>query len=191
VIHKPGVHGDLIATEGNTGHTLGSSGDDYLCGTPADAIYGERDGLETGGAVAIDGHGRGSYGQTGAKACDAGDVHSLLGFGHGASEDYIFDLGLIELREPLQSTADGEGRKVIGAGGAEGSSRSLAYRCADCGGDDDFVHCFDLKELKPLCFIFFDTLDAGPSRDHAIRFYYCMRQPQILRLATLAQDDVF
>ena len=35
-------------------------------------------------------------GQAGAEAGDAGHVHALLGFGHGAAEDDVVDFGAVE-----------------------------------------------------------------------------------------------
>jgi hypothetical protein len=32
-----------------------------------------------------------STGRPARKRCDASDVHALLGFGHGAAQDHVFD----------------------------------------------------------------------------------------------------
>ena len=138
VVDEPGVDGDLVAAEGDVGHALGAAGDDDVGAAAADAVCGERDGLQAGGAVAVDGHGGDGDGQAGAEAGDAGDVHSLLGFGHGAAEDDVFDLGLVELRDAGEGSVDGEGGEIVGACGAKGAARGFADGGADGGGDDDF-----------------------------------------------------
>ncbi len=58
----------------------------------ADAVGGQRDGLQAGGAEAVDGHSGNGYRQSGAKGRDFSDVHALLGLGHGAAQDNVFDL---------------------------------------------------------------------------------------------------
>ena len=138
VVDEPGVDRDLVAAEGDVGHALGAAGEDDVGAAAADAVGGERDGLQAGGAVAVDGHGGGGDGQAGAEAGDAGDVHSLLGLGHGAAEDDVFDLGAVELRDAGEGSGDGDGGEVVGARGAEGSAWGFADGGADCGGDDDF-----------------------------------------------------
>ncbi len=140
VFDEPGVDGDLVAAEGDVGHGLGAAGEDDVGAAAADAVGRERDGLQAGGAVAVDGHGGGGDGQAGAEAGYAGDVHSLLGLGHGAAEDYVFYLGAVELGDAGEGSVDGGGGEVVGARGAEGSARGFADGGADGGGDDCFVH---------------------------------------------------
>ncbi len=80
-------------------------------------------------------------GRSGAEGGDFGDVHSLLGLGHGAAEDDVVDLGFVELRDACERTVDGDGGEVVGARVAEGSAGGLAYGSSDGGGDDGFIHC--------------------------------------------------
>ena len=56
VFDQPGVDRDLVAAEGHVRHALGAAGDDDVGAAAADAIGGERDGLQAGGAVAVDRH---------------------------------------------------------------------------------------------------------------------------------------
>ena len=57
----------------------------------ADAVIGDGDGLEAGGAEAVDG-GAGNFDRkAGAEGSHARDVPALLAFGLGAAEDYVFD----------------------------------------------------------------------------------------------------
>ncbi len=140
VVDEPGVDGDFVAAEGHVRHALGAAGDDDVRSAATDALCGERDGLQAGGAVAVDGHAGDGNRQTGAEAGDAGDVHSLLGFGHGAAEDDVFDLGAVELRDALKGAVDGEGGEIVRARGAKRAARGLAYGGADGGCDDDFFH---------------------------------------------------
>ena len=78
-----------------------------------DAIGGKRDGLQPRGAESVDGHRRRFDGQPGAKARDARDVQPLLGFGHRAAEDDVFDVGRRHAWRAIQRFAhDGRGELV-------------------------------------------------------------------------------
>ena len=85
-----------------------------------------RDGLQAGGAEAVDSHGRDLDGQTGAQRGDARDVHALLGFGHGAAEDDVVDLFGVEARHAVDGGADGDGGQIIRARRAQGALAGLA-----------------------------------------------------------------
>src|SRR5208283_4703421 len=102
-----------------------------------DALGGESDGLQAGGAEAVDGHGGAGDGQAGAEAGDARDVHALLGLGRGAAEDDVLDLGAVKLRDAFEGPVDGVGGEIVGARGAQGAARGLADGGADGGCDDD------------------------------------------------------
>ena len=79
-------------------------------------------------------------GQAGAQGGDAGDVHSLLGFGHGTAENYVFDLVAVELGQAGQGAFDRGGGEVVGAGGGEGSPAGLADGGSNTAGDDGVSH---------------------------------------------------
>ena len=55
MLRQPGIGAGLVAAYGNEAHGLSSAGDDDAGCAGADAVIGERDGLKTGGAEAIDG----------------------------------------------------------------------------------------------------------------------------------------
>ena len=129
----------LLPPKGDVGHALGAAGEDDVGGASADAVGGEGDRLEAGGAVAVDGHGGGGDGQAGAVRGDASDVHALLGLGHRAAQDDVFDLLLGELGDTIKRAIDGGGGEIVRAGRAQGAARCLADGSPDCGGDDDFV----------------------------------------------------
>ena len=79
-------------------------------------------------------------GQAGAQGGDAGDVHPLLGFGHGAAQDDVFDFFGVELQDAVESAFDGDGRKFIGTSGAERAFEGASHGSADRGSNDDFAH---------------------------------------------------
>ena len=93
---EPGIGAGLVAAHGNEAHGFGSAGDDDAGGAGADAVIGERDGLETGGAEAIDGCAGNFDGKAGAKSGHARDVPTLLAFGLRAAEDDVVDGGFFE-----------------------------------------------------------------------------------------------
>ena len=98
------------------------------CAAGRDAFGAQGYCLQPGRAEAVDGHTPRLRPAPGPQRRDAGDVHPLLGFGHGAAEDHVFDLFGIELRHPLERALDGVGREIIGPGGAEGSFVGFADR---------------------------------------------------------------
>ena len=81
-----------------------------------------------------------STGQAGAQGGDAGDVHALFGFGHGAAEDDVLNFLGIELGHALKRALDREGGEVIGTGGAQGSFVGFADRGTDGTDDYYFTH---------------------------------------------------
>ena len=66
VLHQPGVGADFVAPHGDHAHGFGSAGDDDFSTASADAFGGHGDGLQAGGAEAVNRHGRGGDGQAGA-----------------------------------------------------------------------------------------------------------------------------
>ena len=81
-----------------------------------------------------------SNGRPGTKARGARDVQALLGLGHGAAQDDVFDNEPVELRDALQRSVDGEGGEVVGTRGAQRSPRRLADGGADRRCDDGVLH---------------------------------------------------
>ncbi len=104
------------------------------------ALGGHGDGLQAGGAEAVDGHGRDLFGQSGAQGSDAGNVHSLFCFRHGAAEDDILDFVRIELRDAVERAFDSDRREFVGPGGAESAFVGAPYGRANGRDEDDFTH---------------------------------------------------
>ena len=131
VVHQPGIGRDFVAAHGHHGHGFGAAGDDHFGVAQHDAFGGHGDGLQAGGAEAVDGHGRSFDGQAGAQRGDARDVHALLGFGHGAAEDDVVDFLGVEAGHAVEGGANGDGREVVGARGAQRAFAGLADGGAD------------------------------------------------------------
>ena len=140
ILNQPGIDGDLVASHGDHGHGLCATGNDDIGSSAADALSGEGDGLQAGGAEAVDGHSCALVGQTSAQSDDAGEVHALFGFGHGTADDDVVDFVGIELRHAVERTTDGDGSKIVGTGGAQGSAGSPADGGTDTADDDGISH---------------------------------------------------
>src|SRR5690348_10267137 len=136
MVHEPRIGRNFVAAHGNHAHGFGAAGENDFGLSGDDAFGGYGDGLQAGGAEAVDGHGGGFDGQSGAEGGDAGDVHALLGFRHGAAEDDVFDLFGIEAGDAGQRRANGDGGEVVGARRAQRAFKSFADGGAD--GTDDY-----------------------------------------------------
>src|SRR5580698_1901511 len=88
-------------------HGFGATGDSNFCATGNDPFGGESNGLQARGTEAVDGHRGDGDRQAGAKRCDAGHVHALLGFGSGTADDDVFDFGGIEAFGAANGLLDG------------------------------------------------------------------------------------
>ena len=95
--------------------------------TALDAVGGKRDGLQTRRAEPVDRDGRRLYRQSRAKARDARDVQTLLGLGHGATEDDVLNVSRVDAGGAIQDLAHDGGGELIGARRV-GASRSAPYR---------------------------------------------------------------
>ena len=137
---QPGIGRDFVAAHGNHGHGLDAAGDDGLRAARHDALGSHGNRLQPGRAEAIDGHRRNFDRQSGAQGSDARHVHALLGFGHGAAENHVFDLFGIELRHAFQRALDGHRGQIIGTRRPQGSFVSLADRRAHGTDNYDFTH---------------------------------------------------
>src|ERR1700688_724019 len=140
VIDQPRVGRNFAAAHGDHGHGFGAACEHDFGGSGHDALGGHGDGLQSGGAEAIDGDGGDFDGESGAEGGDAGNVHSLLGFGHGAAEDDVFDFFGVELGDAVERAFDGAGGQFVGTGGAQRSFIGSAYGGADGGDDYYFSH---------------------------------------------------
>ena len=140
MIDQPRIRRNLVPAHGNHRHRFRAAGDNHFRAAAHDALRRHGNRLQSGRAEAIDRHRRNFDRQPGAQRCDAGHVHPLLGLGHGAAEDHVFNLFGIELRHALERALDGDGRQFIGTGGAQRALEGASYRRANGGGDDDFSH---------------------------------------------------
>src|SRR5207245_7753786 len=100
----------------------------------------QRDGLQTGRAEAVNGHGAGFDGESGTQRGDARDVHALLAFGHGTAENYVVNFFGVEARDARQGFLDGQRGEIVGARGAERTLLSTADGSANSGDDNGFWH---------------------------------------------------
>ena len=105
-----------------------------------DALGRHGNRLQAGRAEAVDGHRRDFDRQSGAQGGDAGDVHALLGLGHGAAEDDVFDFFGVKLGHALERALDGDGGQIVGTGGAQRAFEGASDRGTNGGDDYDFTH---------------------------------------------------
>src|SRR6202022_4912386 len=127
---------NLVAAHWDEGHGFGAARDDDFGGAAANAFGGERDGLQAGGAEAIDGHRGGFNRETCAGCSNARDVNALLAFGHGAAKNDVVDLFGVDGRNASEDFFYGESGKIVGARGAERALVSSADRRANCGNNN-------------------------------------------------------
>ena len=131
VLHEAGVGRDLVPAHGNEAHRLGAAGDDGVGPAHHDALGPVGDGLQAGRAEPVDGDRRRLDGDAGAEAGDAGDVHALLGLGHGAAEDDVLHLARLDAGGALQGLGDDRRPQLVGPRGSEGPPGRLADRGAN------------------------------------------------------------
>ena len=148
MIDEPGIGGNFVAAHGDHGHGLGSACHHDFGAAGHNALRRHGNCLQAGGAETIDGHRRDLDRKSGAKGSDAGDIHSLFAFGHGAAEDDVLNFFGIELGEAIKRAFDGDGGQFIGASGAEGSLVGAADGSADGGNYEDFTHGSILLRLR-------------------------------------------
>ena len=76
----------------------------------------------------------------GAEARDPRDVHSLLGFGHRASENHVVHLGGIDSRRPAKGVGDDRGGEVVRTRPAQRARAGFADRGANGRNDNSVFH---------------------------------------------------
>ena len=142
VLRQPGV-GILRAHQhGNQRHGLHAAGDDHVLLPAADGVGGGGDGLQAGGAVAVDGLGGDAVGQPGPLDNQPGHIAALDTEGHGAAHDHVADVLRPELGYSGQHTQKGLGAILHGVelgkgalaglavgGAAEGDNHGLSQLC--------------------------------------------------------------
>ncbi len=102
----------------------------------ADAVIGERDGLETGGAKAVDGCAGNLNWKAGAESSHACDVPTLLALGLRAAEDDVVNGGFFEGGDTGKCAGDCRCGEIVGACGRKRAFGSAAHGRAN-GGDED------------------------------------------------------
>ena len=137
IVYQPGIGADLMAAHRNHAHRFGAARHHHRCATATDTICRLRNGLQTGGAEAVDGHGGNFDGQACTKTRDASHVHALLGFGVRAAQDYVVDFILIELGNARERSFDGGGGQIVRARRGQASSS----RFTDGGANGAYDHC--------------------------------------------------
>ena len=140
MIDEPRIGRNFVAAHGDHRHRFGAAGDDHLRAAAHDAFGGHGNRLQSRRAEAVDGERRDLDGQARAQRGDAGHVHPLLGLGHGAAQDDVFDFFGIELRHAFERALDGDGGQFIGTGGAERALVGASHGRADGRSNDDFTH---------------------------------------------------
>jgi hypothetical protein len=140
VLCEPWIGTGLETAKGKQAHGLDAAGNDNAVAARADAQIGLDDGLQAGGAEAIDGDAGHFDRQTGAENGKAGDVPALLALRLSAAEDHVFDFGRVEAGNPIQGSAHGQRGEIVGASSGESALGGAAYRGANGADDDGFRH---------------------------------------------------
>jgi hypothetical protein len=119
---------------------LGAAGDDGGREPGHDPLRRAGDGLQPGGAEAVDRLAGDAGGQAGPLGGDAGDVEALGALGDGAAEQDVLDLGRVEPLGPPDRLGDGRPGHVVRPAGAQRAPRRPADGGPRAGDDDGFLH---------------------------------------------------
>ena len=133
----------LVARHGDHTHIFSPSGDVDLAHTGFDLGDGYGDGLQAGGAIAVDGHTRYLLSQ-GPHGYLPADLQALLPFRVGATDDNVIDQPGVQFRRLAQQVLDDIYRQVIGTVVPESSFFGFAYSRAIGLNDICFHVCFFL-----------------------------------------------
>jgi len=76
---------------------------------------GHRDGLQAGGAEAVDGNPGNGFGKARAQSGDARHIHARFGFRICAAQDDVVDFGFVHLRVTFQQFVEYGGGHIVGA----------------------------------------------------------------------------
>ena len=113
------IRRNLVAAHRYHAHRLGATGHDRVREAAHDALTGVGNRLEAGRAEAVHRDRGCGDRHAGAKACDARDVQPLLGLGHRAAEDDVFDVGRLDARRAVQRLRDDRRGHLVGPHGLE------------------------------------------------------------------------
>jgi len=110
------------------------------CAAAQDALGRHSNRLQAGRAEAVDGHRRHLDRQTRSQRRDASHVHPLLGLGHGAAQDDVFNFLGIKLRHAIERALDSNGSQLIRTRSPQRTLKRAAYRSANGRNHNDFSH---------------------------------------------------
>ena len=119
-------------------HRLHAGGHEDVALAGPDGVGGHADGLEGGGAVAVDGHA--GHVQSGQEGGHPADVVAGLARRLAAAHDEVLDLGGVELGDLGQDLGDDVGRQVVGSARHQRALVGTTDGGASGGDDDGFGH---------------------------------------------------
>ena len=146
----------MITAHGNHAHGFGSPCNHHLGEPSHDALGGQCNRLQSGGAEAVDSHRRATHRQARAQGGDARHVVPLLGFGHGATQDDILNLLRVEAGNAAQNLLNHRRSHVVRAGVSQCAAGRLANRRSRDGCNNRFLHSILLSSRNALTL--FDAL---------------------------------
>jgi hypothetical protein len=100
-----------------------------------------RNGLQSGGTVAVDGLTGDRIRQTGPQGDHAGHIKALLALGECAADDDVVDFSRIQNFHPVEQITDHCRSHFIRPGSDQAATLGFANGCPG-GGDDDGVSGF-------------------------------------------------
>ena len=147
MIHQPGVRRNFVAAHGDHRHRFRPARHHHLGAAAHDALGRHGNRLQAGRAEPIDSHRRHLDRQPRAQRSNASHVHPLLGFGHGAAQDDVFNFLGIELRHAIKRALDRDGSQFIRTRSPQRAFERAAYGSADGRNYYDFTHRLILLRL--------------------------------------------
>ena len=137
---KGGVNRYFIAHHWDERHGLGTGGNHHIGFAGTDAVSRNLHGVNTRGAVAVDGHTADGHRQPCQQRANPRHVQALLAFGEGTARHHVIHQMDIKARDLCQSTANHMSQHVVWAGVAQHATGGFADRCAGCGNNIGFLH---------------------------------------------------
>ena len=151
-LHRVRVEPRVIAGHRDLAHHLDATREHDVSHAAHDLHGAVRDGLESGGAEAIDGLRRHVDRDSRAQRAEPRDIESLRGLRHRAAPDHVVDAGIVE-PDSTDGFAHDECRQLDGMRGRERAVfLSLRNGGANGGNDHDFVFVghWNLCRVDPL-----------------------------------------
>jgi hypothetical protein len=105
-----------VVVPGQHGNAFDAAADGSVNTLVRDLVSGDGDGLEAGGAEAIDGCAGYAGREAGEHGAGAADVVALRAIGLAASEDYVFDFGRVESGSFFEDVPYAMSSEIFGAG---------------------------------------------------------------------------